>query len=127
MINMRLVRNDSTLLAINWLYSLIGLGVLLLVVSYQFAIPTKLKCEKYFYRVAYLNFGYLSRCFFVNEKKEEDGHFDKQNNGNSVMVLHFSIPSQMKRYDKEHALDGYYDSTPTNAPVVNEAILVVLG
>jgi hypothetical protein len=39
MINMCLVMSGCTLLTIDWLYSLIGPGVLLLVVSYQFAIP----------------------------------------------------------------------------------------
>jgi hypothetical protein len=64
----------STLLTIDWLYSLIGLGALLLVVSYEFAIPTKLECEKYCYRVAYLNLGYLCRLlFFVYGKKRKVG------------------------------------------------------
>ncbi len=63
-------------------------------------------------------------------EKKEGGHFDKQNNGKSVTqyyIFQNTFPSQMKRYDKEHAVDDHCDPAPTNAPVVDEAILVVLG
>jgi hypothetical protein len=33
-----------------------------------------------FDKVAYLNLGYPSRFSFVNGKKKQGGHFDKQNN-----------------------------------------------
>jgi hypothetical protein len=55
-------------------------------------------------------------------EKKEGGHFDKQNNGKSVTqyyIFQNTFPS--------HAVDDHCDPAPTNAPVVDEAILVVLG
>jgi hypothetical protein len=58
------------------------------------------------------------------------GDFDKQNDGKSVMqyyIFRNTFPSQMKGMIRNMPFDGYCDPAPTNAPVVDEAVLAVLG